>query len=1036
MNKFLHNMRSSVRVISLVAVLMLFAAYTMPAIAQQQTVTVSGTVYDPDGNPLNGATVAVQNGTQGTITNADGKFTLKVKTTDKLEFSYLGYKTLVVNVGSRTNFKIDMENDSSTDIDEVVVIGYGSVAKKDLTGSVASVKMNDIKDVPVLSVDNALQGRIAGADFLSTTGEPGSTTSIRIRGTRSINASNEPLIVVDGVMDAIHDLNDINSDDIASISVLKDASSTAIYGSRGANGVILITTKQGLGTTGKTNVTFKADMGFSQLPRNLDIMNASEFAQYRNDYASFGGDANHPNIGQDTPLSGSVYPDPFSLGEGTDWIKEITRTALYMNYALSLSGTTEKSSYYASFSYNDTDGIIQDSGQKRFTGRINLNRQLFKWLNVGYIGSYTWRHNDQNKATIGGTSWWSGAQYLSPLLKPTDTYNPLYYNGQKINTPRALIDQNTYYLERHSTNHNFTAKIVPVKNLEIKSTFSYYLYQRHTYRYYPGTLPMKAENEGGEAYRAEWDEQSFSSETTATYKLEKNDHKFDIMGGFSAYRFTSHDFNLSGKGYMDDAIMWNNMNAVLDKETYSAGTAYSRSTKMSVFARANYNYASRYYLTVTGRYDGASNFAANNKWAFFPSAAFKWNISNENFMENVNWIDELSLRLSAGISGNDAISTYRSLAALSSTTGGYLFDGSQPVAFYRSRLDSPDLTWEKTTSYNLGLDWSMFDNRLKITAEAYMSKTTDLLMSLKVASQTGYTSRWTNIGGTSNKGIELTIESQNIVRPNFHWSTTLTLSHNKQMVDDIGSEEFISAYNSPGNNPYMMYGYVKGYPLNSLWGFKYGGTWKNAQEREENAVTKTYASTTNVDGGPRYYDINHDGVLSKDDLVYQGNADPVIYGGLQNTFYLYGFRLSVYFAYSLGGKIYNYSEIYMAGSQFTNQYRYMFNAWHPVRNPNSDIPRAGAKSDAALPSDFMIHDASYLRLKNISVSYTFDLKKKCSWLRDITLSVSGENLYLWKKYNGFDPDVSSEGTSSTLRRMDLGAYPKPRTVIFSLQLRY
>lgn len=1029
-------MRSSVRVISLVAVLMLFAAYTMPAIAQQQTVTVSGTVYDPDGNPLNGATVAVQNGTQGTITNADGKFTLKVKTTDKLEFSYLGYKTLVVNVGSRTNFKIDMENDSSTDIDEVVVIGYGSVAKKDLTGSVASVKMNDIKDVPVLSVDNALQGRIAGADFLSTTGEPGSTTSIRIRGTRSINASNEPLIVVDGVMDAIHDLNDINSDDIASISVLKDASSTAIYGSRGANGVILITTKQGLGTTGKTNVTFKADMGFSQLPRNLDIMNASEFAQYRNDYASFGGDANHPDIGQDTPLSGSVYPDPFSLGEGTDWIKEITRTALYMNYALSLSGTTEKSSYYASFSYNDTDGIIQDSGQKRFTGRINLNRQLFKWLNVGYIGSYTWRHNDQNKATIGGTSWWSGAQYLSPLLKPTDTYNPLYYNGQKINTPRALIDQNTYYLERHSTNHNFTAKIVPVKNLEIKSTFSYYLYQRHTYRYYPGTLPMKAESEGGEAYRAEWDEQSFSSETTATYKLEKNDHKFDIMGGFSAYRFTSHDFNLSGKGYMDDAIMWNNMNAVLDKETYSAGTAYSRSTKMSVFARANYNYASRYYLTVTGRYDGASNFAANNKWAFFPSAAFKWNISNENFMENVNWIDELSLRLSAGISGNDAISTYRSLAALSSTTGGYLFDGSQPVAFYRSRLDSPDLTWEKTTSYNLGLDWSMFDNRLKITAEAYMSKTTDLLMSLKVASQTGYTSRWTNIGGTSNKGIELTIESQNIVRPNFHWSTTLTLSHNKQMVDDIGSEEFISAYNSPGNNPYMMYGYVKGYPLNSLWGFKYGGTWKNAQEREENAVTKTYASTTNVDGGPRYYDINHDGVLSKDDLVYQGNADPVIYGGLQNTFYIYGFRLSVYFAYSLGGKIYNYSEIYMAGSQFTNQYRYMFNAWHPVRNPNSDIPRAGAKSDAALPSDFMIHDASYLRLKNISVSYTFDLKKKCSWLRDITLSVSGENLYLWKKYNGFDPDVSSEGTSSTLRRMDLGAYPKPRTVIFSLQLRY
>lgn len=1037
MNRFFSQLKETVGTFTLTVALVLVSACMMPVAAQESATNISGTVYDPDGNPLAGATVSIVNTTIGTITDGNGQFTISARPSDKLEVSYLGYTTMTMNVGTRTKFTVNMEADASTNINEVVVIGYGQTTRQDLTGSVASVAMKDIEGVPVLSVDNALQGRIAGADILSTTGEPGSTTSIRIRGTRSINASNEPLIVVDGVMDAIHDLNDINSDDIASISVLKDASSTAIYGSRGANGVILITTKMGMGPKNeKTNVTFKTDMGFSQLPRHLDIMNATEFAIYRNEYASFGGDANHPNVGFDTPMSGQPYPNPYSLGNGTNWIDEITRTAMYMNYALSLSGNSEKSSYYASFSYNDTDGIIQDSGQKRFTGRINLDRQLFKWLKVGYKGNYTWRHNDQNKATIGGTNWWSGAQYLSPLIKPFDEYNPLYYNGQKINTPRVLIDQNTYFLERHSTTHTFTANVEPVKNFVISSVFSYYLYQRHTYRYYPGTLPLKTENEGGEAYRAEWDEQSFSSETTATYKLEKDKHSFDILGGFSAYRFTSHDFNLSGKGYMDDALMWNNMNAVLDKETYSANTAYSKSTKMSVFARANYNYDSRYYLTVTGRYDGASNFAADNKWAFFPSAAFKWNVSNESFLEDVKWIDELAIRLSAGISGNDAISTYRSLAAMSSTTGGYLFDGSQPVAFYRSRLDSPDLTWEKTTSYNLGIDWTMFNGRLSLTAELYQSKTTDLLMSLKVASQTGYTSRWTNIGGTSNKGIEISIESQNIVHPNFHWSTTFTLSHNKQMVDDIGTEDFITAYDSPGNNPYMMYGYVKGYPLNSLWGFKYAGTWKSAEEREKNEITKTYVSASNVDGGARYYDINHDGVMSREDLIYQGNADPVIYGGLQNTFYIYGLRLGVYFTYSLGGKIYNYSEIYMAGSQFTNQYRYMQNAWHPVRNPNSDIPRAGAKPDAALPSDFMIHDASFLRLKNITLSYTFDLKKKCSWLRDITLSVSGENLYLWKKYNGFDPDVSSEGTSSTLRRMDLGAYPKPRTIIFGIQLRY
>ena len=351
-------------------------------------------------------------------------------------------------------------------------------------------------------------------------------------------------------------------------------------------------------------------------------------------------------------------------------------------------------------------------------------------------------------------------------------------------------------------------------------------------------------------------------------------------------------------------------------------------------------------------------------------------------------------------------------------------------------MANPDLTWEKTDSYNLALDVALFRERLRVTVQGYYAKTTDLLLTVQTADVTGYQNRYENLGRTTNLGWELSIESRNIVKPKFQWSTTLTLSHNKQKVEDIGSEEFISAYNSPGNNSYMMYGYVKGYPLNSLWGFKYGGTWKNADERAENNVTKTYATTTNTDGAPRYYDINHDGKLDRQDLIYQGNADPYLYGGFQNTFHLYGFKLSIYFNYSLGGKIYNFSEFYMAGSIFSNQYRYMANAWHPVRNPNSNIPRAGGKTDAALPSDFMIHDASYLRLKNITLAYTFDLRKKCSWLRDITLSVSGENLYLWKKYNGFDPDVSSEGTSSTLRRMDLGAYPKPRTVIFSLQIRY
>ena len=312
---------------------------------------------------------------------------------------------------------------------------------------------------------------------------------------------------------------------------------------------------------------------------------------------------------------------------------------------------------------------------------------------------------------------------------------------------------------------------------------------------------------------------------------------------------------------------------------------------------------------------------------------------------------------------------------------------------------------------------------------------------MQVASQTGYTNYFANAGRTTNKGWELTFESRNVVRPKFQWSTSLTLSRNKQMVDDIASEDFVTAYSSPSSSgtTYMMYGYRKGYTLNALWGFRYGGVWHNEAEVERNKITKAYASasgTTFKPGYARYQDINHDGVLNNDDLVYLGSADPDLYGGIQNTFNIHNFTLGVYFNYSIGGKIYNVAELWMGnGSPYTNQYRYMQNAWHPVRNPDSNIPMAGSYD--ALPSDRMVHDASYLRLKNISASYTFDLRKATkNRLKDIRISVSGENLYLWKKYNGFDPDVSTSSSNSALRRVDIGAYPKPRTIIFSLQIRY
>ena len=412
-------------------------------------------------------------------------------------------------------------------------------------------------------------------------------------------------------------------------------------------------------------------------------------------------------------------------------------------------------------------------------------------------------------------------------------------------------------------------------------------------------------------------------------------------------------------------------------------------------------------------------------------------ISTEPFMKSATWIDDLSLRLSAGLSGNDAISYYRSMEALTSSTSGYLFGYSQPLAVYPSRLESKDLTWEKTAMYNLAVDFAVLKNRLELSLEAYYSKTTDLLLSVKLPTATGFDSRYTNIGATENKGVEFSINSRNIVRKNFSWETSFTLAHNTQMVLDTGSNDFVIAYESPTNNKYMMYGYVNGYPLNALWGFKAAGVWHNQDQIDRNKETKAYVSRSNAyytPGHPYYVDVNHDGTLNEDDLVYLGSADPVIYGGIQNTFHIGKLRLSAYFNYSLGGKIYNLSELWMAGSSMTNQYRYMLNAWHPERNPQSNIPAAYFSDE--LPSSRMVYDASYLRLKNISVGYTFDLRKVTKHLRDITVSANGENLYLWKYYNGYDPDVSTNSGGSTIRRMDNGAYPKARTIIFSVQIRY
>ncbi|MCR5560370.1 MAG: TonB-dependent receptor [Bacteroidales bacterium] len=1008
----------------------------VPAFAQ--TRKVSGTVRDENSEALAGAIVVVKSGgpqgavTSSATTDAAGHYTIEGKNGDYISVHFLGYAESLEPIRGKGNIDINMTPDASQRLEDAVVIGYGAVKKADLTGSVTNVKMAEIRDEPVLSVDQALQGRVAGMEITSTDGEPGSDAVIRIRGTRSITASNDPLIVVDGIMDAVSSLSDINPSDIEAISVLKDASSTAIYGARGANGVIIITTKGSSDTSEpKQNlaISFKASAGVSSLPRNLDLMNAEQYGIYRNEYMQHSGVS--PNMDMYTPISSLSVKNPFTSGEGTNWISDVSRIAPYQNYSLSMNGFQGKQKFYAAVSYSDEQGIIKESGKQNITGTLNITNDMFKWLRVYTNLRYQYRFQDNFLTQIGGGGIYYAAQYLSPLINPTDSYNPLSNGSPTQDNAVVRLKEITDHTDRSMLNIAVGANVRIARPLKYKTKFSYYFFDRQRYKYSPSSLPSRKNDRGGYAYRQNYGEQSIYTENTLEYSVEGNGHHFDATLGHTFKHFISHTFSLDGEGYVVDAVKWNNMSAVLDKESYAASTGLTIKDKAAFFLRTNYNYKRRYYFTFTGRADGASNFAANHKWGFFPAGAFRWSIDREPWLKGVRWLDDLSLKLSLGQSGNDLNQAYKSLARLDSGSGGYPFNGSYTQEYWQARIASPNLTWETTTSGNLALNLAVLNNRFEAEFEAYRAVTTDLLLTVKTPQHTGHDSKYANIGRTTSQGVELSLNSRNIVKRGFTWSTSFTISHSSSIVNDIGAESEVSSRNSPTGG-YMTVGYKVGYPVNSFWGFQYAGVWHNQEEIERNKITHTYANdaaSTKL-GYPIYIDQNHDGSLNSKDIVFLGSPDPIISGGLQNTFRIKGLSLGVFFSYSLGGKVLNYSEFYMAGSRRTNQYAYMVNCWHPLKNPNSNLPRAGIYDGNSVPSSFLIHDGSYFRLKTVNLGYRFNLKSRV--IRELEVSCSGENLYLWTNYNGFDPDVSSGGTNG----YDNSWYPKPRRVVFTVNIKY
>ena len=1016
--------------------LVIIALILAAANAFAQDINVKGEVRDDSGEAMAGVIVVAKNAKGGTVASAttdqSGKYTISCNSKDTLEFYFLGFANVTQKAARTVN--VVMFPDASSVLEEAVAIGYGAVKKADLTGSVTNVKMGEIRNEPVLSIDQALQGRVAGLEITSTDGEPGSNSVIRIRGSRSLSAaSNDPLIVVDGVTDAVSSLNDINPADIEAISVLKDASATAIYGARGANGVIIITTKGSSDSSDSAqnfSLTFNGSGGVSFLPHNLDLMNAEQYGIYRNEYFQHIGTSSSMNM--NTPLSGLSVKTPFTYGEGTNWIQDVVRVAPYQNYNLSMNGFNGKQKFYASLAYSDEQGIIKKSGKQNFTGTLNVSNKVFNWLTLGAYLRYQYRLQDNFLTQIGGGGIYYAAQYLSPLITPADSYNPLDNSATNIANAVVRLNENTDHTDRSMLNISLNASVRISAPLKYKTKFSYYIFDRQRYQYYPSTLPSRTEAMGGSASRENYGEQSLYYEQTLEYSKEFGRHHIDVTAGQTFKHQTTHRFSLSGDGYIVDAVKWNNMSAVTNKESYGANTEYEMKDKVAFFTRINYNYKSRYYLTLTGRVDGASNFAANHKWGFFPSGAFKWSVYKEPWFDKAAWLDDLSLKVSLGQSGNDVNKAYRSLARLGSGSGGYPFGGHYSQQYWQSRIASPNLTWETTTAGNISLDMAILNNRISFTLEAYKSLTTDLLLTVKTPQHTGYDDKYENVGSTSSQGVEFTLNTRNIVKRNFSWTSSFTVAHNSSIVNDLGPESEVSIRQAPTQVAYTTVGYRTGYPINSFWGFQYAGVWHNQEEIDRNKITHSYANdqaSTKL-GYPIYIDQNHDGTLDSRDIVYLGSPDPIVFGGLQNTFRFKRLSLGVYFTYSFGGKVLNYSEFYMAGSRRTNQYAYMVNAWHPIANPDSNLPRAGIFDGSALPSSFLIHDSSYIRLKTVSLSYRFNFKSR--FARELEVSLSGENLYQWTNYNGFDPDVSSGGTNG----YDNSWYPKPRRFVISIQMKY
>lgn len=1004
---------------ALIGVAVFLASFSM---AQR---TITGTVTDVEnGEPLIGATVLIVGTSTGTVTDFNGDYSIDLSEgANQLRFSYTGYQPQLMDIG--VSNVMDVKMSVGQVLDEIVVVGYGRQKKSDLTGSVATVSAEDIANVPVARIDQALQGRAAGVHVTQTSGAPGAGTSIRIRGGNSITGSNEPLWVIDGILVGTnYNLNNLNANDIESVEILKDASSIAIYGSRGANGVILVTTKSGSGSgMGKPQVNIGVYRSTQLVPERPDYLTQEEQIDYTNEDARFRG------VAEPFPDAPSTYPD-------NDFFDLLLDPSPIYNADVSIAGSSENGNltYYNSLNFFNQDGLIKNSGIEKYIFRSNIDYKLSDKLKSGFRVNYSRIKTDNGVVAYGGLL---NILPTQPVYNDDGSYNG--FNeviGAPFANPVAIAELDIDETISNNLLSTVYLEYSPIPNLIVRSTFNPEINGSKRNQLNSSQRPdFIVVNEQGSATVASTSSFGWNNENTIQYSADINeDHSLTLLGGASFQKFSTESFRAEAYGLTTDATGFNSLGLGTDPTRNVVASGYSGFQIVSFFGRANYTYKNKYLLTLVGRTDGSSVFAPGNKYNFYPSVAAAWKISEEPFMQGQSLFEDVKLRASYGKSGNQAIGPYNTLGIL--VEANTTLNGVQQPGLTLGRPANQDLKWETTSSFDIALEASLFGGRIFTEFNYYYKKTEDLLLDVVIPRQTGFTSQLQNIGALQNKGWELLVNSRNVRSTNFSWNSTLTLSSNKNEVLDLGGQEFIDIVVDEilgaGNLRIIV-----GESVPVFTGVRYLGTWKSQEEIDASGLVPG----TQVVGGPKFENLNGDDIISNEDNVVLGSPFPDLIFGFENTFTYKNFDFNFYIQGTLGNEVYNLRS---RGNYFTRGENPKFAAiadrW-TLDNPTSDIPRAGSDAVTTIPSNSgYVEDGSHLRLKTARLTYHLPVDK-LGWngVENMSVYVSGTNLLLLSDFTLIDPETSRygrNGLGNIAQGFSNGEYPNARVISFGLNATF